>query len=103
MDHGGGKTIAREVIGVVGDSRHETLGIEAVPEIYVPFSQDPQRPLDLVIRTDAINLGALNTAVRNAVRQIDRGVFVPQLGPMESLLAASLAQPRFNMTLLGIF
>jgi putative ABC transport system permease protein len=103
IDRGGGKIIAREIVGLVGDSRHETLGIEAVPEIYVPFSQDPQRPLDLVIRTAAENLGPLNRAVRRTAHEIDRGVFVPQLAPMDSLLSASLAQPRFNMTLLGIF
>ena len=103
IDRGGGKTIARQVVGVIGDSRHETLGIEAVPEIYVPFPQDPQRPLDLVLRSGAQSLNGLNSGVRNAVQQIDRGVFVPQLQPMESLLSASLAQPRFNMTLLGVF
>ncbi|HEY8649559.1 MAG TPA: ABC transporter permease [Chthoniobacterales bacterium] len=103
VDRGGGKTIARPVVGVIGDSRHETLGIEAVPEIYVPFAQDPQPPLDLVLRTGMTNFNGLNAAIRDAVQQIDRGVFVPQLAPMESLVAASLAQPRFNMTLLGIF
>ena len=94
---------ARRIIGVAGDSRLESLGREAEPQIYVPFAQDPGRVLSLAVRTRAENLTGLNTAIRAAVQQLDRGVFVPQLHPMNSLLSASLAWPRFNSTLLGLF
>ena len=94
---------ARRIVGVAGDSRLESLGREAEPQIYVPFAQDPGRVLSLAVRTRAENLTGLNAAIRAAVQQLDRGVFVPQLHPMNSLLSASLAWPRFNSTLLGLF
>ncbi len=103
IDRGAGKKSVCTVVGVVGDSRHDALGTPAGPEMYVPLSQDPQRALDLVVRTASENLTGLNAGIRDAVQQIDRDVFVPQLRPMESLVSASLAQPRFNMMLLAIF
>ncbi len=103
IDRGAGKKSVCTVVGVVGDSRHDALSTPAGPEMYVPLSQEPQRALDLVVRTASENLTGLNAGIRDAVQQIDRGVFVPQVRPMESLLSTSLAQPRFNMTLLGVF
>jgi putative ABC transport system permease protein len=41
--------------------------------------------------------------VRRAIQSVDPEVYVPQLDRMTSLLAKRLAQPRFNMMLLGIF
>ena len=41
--------------------------------------------------------------MRRVVQGIDADVYVPQLKPMTSMLAQGLAQPRFNMMLLGIF
>jgi putative ABC transport system permease protein len=97
------KEVVREIIGVVGNSRHESLAIEPIPEFYVPFAQDPDRWTNLVLRTAHEKLSALETAVRNAVHEIDPDVYVPKLEPMRNLLATTLAQPRFNMMLLGCF
>ena len=97
------KEVSREIVGVVGNTRHESLAIEPVPEFYVPFAQDPDRWSDIVLRTTNEKLSGLDTALRNAVHEIDRDVYVPQLKPMGNLLATTLAQPRFNMMLLGCF
>ena len=69
IDAGGGiAPPRREVIGVVGNSRHESLAQEADPEFYVPFPQQPVRDLDFVVRASAWNLTGLDAAVRRAVR-----------------------------------
>jgi putative ABC transport system permease protein len=92
----------KEIVGVVGDSRHESLAIQPLPEFYIPASQDPQRRMDVVIRT-ATDPAGLQTALRNIVHEFDRDLFVPTLEPLEKHIGVTLAQPRFNMMLLGCF
>jgi putative ABC transport system permease protein len=92
-----------EVVGVVGDSRHDSLTAEPGPELYAPFSQDPGRSLDVVIRVSSGNLVGLDANVKHAVHEIDKDLFVPSLEPMTTLISTHLAQPRFNMFLLGVF
>jgi putative ABC transport system permease protein len=94
---------AWEIVGVVGNTHHDTLKTPPEAEFYVPFRQDPRRNLSLVVRTSSANLAGLDSAVARAVHGIDPDVFVPKLQPMESLLSESLAAPRFNMVLLGVF
>jgi putative ABC transport system permease protein len=92
----------KEIVGIVGGSRHESLAIQPLPEFYILASQDPQRRMDVVIRT-ASDLAGLQTALRNIVHEFDRDLFVPTLEPLEQHIGVTLAQPRFNMMLLGTF
>src|ERR1051325_8650845 len=48
--------LAFEIVGVVGNTRHESLAIDPLPTFYVPFDQDPDRRLMIVLRTAAKNL-----------------------------------------------
>jgi putative ABC transport system permease protein len=93
----------KQIVGIVAGSRHESLAIQPIPEFYIPATQDPQRRLDVVIRTTAAGAAGLQTAVRNVVHEFDRDLFVPNLEPLEKQIGATLAQPRFNMMLLGCF
>ena len=92
-----------EVIGVVGDTKHDELNAPLEPEMYTPFFQHPERRMFITLRTSVANPAGLDAAVRRIVHEIDKELFVPKLEPMTSLLSANLAQPRFNMILLGIF
>jgi predicted permease len=94
---------AMEVVGVVGSSHHESLAQEVIPEFYVPATQQPERRMDLVLRTSAAQLSGLDASIRNIVHEFDKDIYVPRLRSMETLLSASLAQPRFNVLLLGTF
>jgi putative ABC transport system permease protein len=97
------KEVLYEIVGVVGNSHHDSLAIEALPEFYVPFAQDPDRWTTVVLRTSKEKLSGLDAAVRNGVHEIDPDVYVPKLEPMQNLIGTTLAQPRFNMLLLGCF
>jgi putative ABC transport system permease protein len=97
------KSVPLEIIGVVASTRHESLAIDPIPEFYVPFAQEPDRRMDLVLRTSNQTLTGLQTSVARAVHEMDRDVYVPQLQPLEKLIGGTLAQPRFNMILLGTF
>jgi hypothetical protein len=103
IDRDGPQPPALEVIGVVGNSKHDSLSAEPEPEFYVPFPQEPERRLDIVLRTATNTLTGLDASVRQTVHEFDKDIFVPALQPMSQLLGAQLAQPRFNMILLAIF
>lgn len=103
IDRGEGKAPACEIIGVVGNSRHDSLAAPPGPEMYVPFQQDPTRTLDVVLRVTSTNLLGLQADVKRAVHEVDKDLFVPKLEPMTTFLSTQLAQPRFNMMLLAVF
>jgi putative ABC transport system permease protein len=99
----GKPTAPKEIIGIVGGSRHESLAIQPLSEFYIPAAQDPERRMDIVIRTAAIDSAGLQNSLRNIVREFDKDLYVPTLEPLEKRIGATLAQPRFNMMLLGCF
>jgi putative ABC transport system permease protein len=57
----------------------------------------------LVLRTSSEKLTGLENSARGAIHEIDRDIYVPHLKPLEELIGITLAQPRFNMMLLGVF
>ena len=96
-------TAPKEIIGIVGGSRHESLAVQPLPEFYIPAAQDPERRMDVVIRTAAADPAGLQNSLRNIVQKFDKDLFVPTLEPLEKRVGVTLAQPRFNMMLLGCF
>ncbi len=99
---GSGKTI-REIVGVVRSSKHDSLAEPARPEFYVPFAQDPDRYMDIVVRTSEPAPNEIENAIRRVVHEIDAQQFVPVITPLPQLLGRTLAQARFNTLLLGAF
>ena len=97
------KATALEIVGVVGNTRHESLAIEPIPEFYIPFEQDPDRRMHIVLRTALDKLSGLETAARNAIHEVDGDIYFPGLTPLPQLIGTTLAQPKFNMMLLGCF
>ncbi|MFN2542606.1 MAG: ABC transporter permease [Chthoniobacterales bacterium] len=96
-----GPPAPKQIVGIVGSSRHESLAIQPLPEFYIPVAQNPQRRMDVIIR--AVAADGLQTSLRNIVHEFDKDLFVPSLEPLESRIGVTLAQPRFNMMLLGCF
>jgi putative ABC transport system permease protein len=103
IDQPENKFNTHEVVGVVADTRHDSLAERQGPEMYVPFAQDPGRSLDIVLRVSSTNLAGLNADVKRGVHQVDKDLYVPTLEPMTAFVATRLAQPRFNMMLLAVF
>ena len=67
----GDKPAVREIVGVVGDTRHEQLADAPDPEIYRPFGQADWPFAGIAIRTSGDPL-ALAAAVRNAIWSVIR-------------------------------
>jgi putative ABC transport system permease protein len=91
-----------EVIGVVGDTRRESLDREPDPQVYALLSQDPKSSLTVVLRSD-VNPAALAKVAESEVHAIDPDLPVYGLQTMTDRLAESVARPKLYMVLLAIF
>jgi putative ABC transport system permease protein len=93
----------REIVGVVKDLKQREWTAEPQPEMYLPHSQAAApRYLTLVVRPNSSPLN-LAAAVEGEVWAIDKNLPVSEVRSMEEVIAASIAQQRFNVLLLGIF
>ena len=96
------------IVGIVGDVRGFGLDKEAKSEIYLPYQQQSFLPyislsrMHLVVRTTGDPNG-IAAAALESVREIDKDLPSPQARTMETVLAASIAERRSNMLLLGVF
>jgi putative ABC transport system permease protein len=92
------------VVGVVGDVRSSGLDRAPVAAIYRPYEQRGGRPtaFGIVVQTDAAPQ-ALIGAMRGVVRRVDPGVPVPEIRPMDALIARSVQPRLFQAALLSAF
>ena len=90
------------VVGVVSDIRNSTLDQDFLPEIYLPFVQQPSFVMTFVIRSKGDPSG-LASGVRQAIISIDKNQPLSKLVTMDEVLATAVAPQRFRMQLLGLF
>jgi putative ABC transport system permease protein len=97
------------IVGIAGDVRHTGLDAAAGPQVYMPHAQfvpfwrdTTARSLSVVIRSDR-DAGAIASAVRARVRELDPDLAVAQVRPMDAVLARSLAAERLQVQLLAVF
>src|SRR5882672_7719147 len=94
--------VLRTIVGVVGDAKYQGLGVEAGPQAYVPYSQSPYPGMRLIVRTTS-EPSSLIAAVRAQIQSVDSEEGPTRFASMTQLLADSVAQPRFNTFLIGLF
>jgi putative ABC transport system permease protein len=91
-----------EIIGVVGDIRHNGLTAEPRPTVFLAQSQVPGYYTYIVVRT-AMDPMQMATAIRREVRQADPRQPVADVQPMAQYVSSALARPRLYAVLLGAF
>jgi putative ABC transport system permease protein len=92
----------KEVVGVVADMRENGLEGEPVPELFVPYLQDPSFSMAFVIRAGS-NPEKLIGEVRQAVQSVDSNQPLSDATTLNQIIAGSIAPRRFKMLLLGMF
>jgi putative ABC transport system permease protein len=97
----------REIVGVVGDTRHEGLDAEADPAAYLPQRQrflslgaGFARTVTLVVRTTG---DAAAPLIRTVVAQVDAQVPIGLVRGMDDLIGDSIAPRRLNFVLVSAF
>ena len=94
---------SREIVGVVGDVRHEELDTEGGPEFYVPYRQATEPQMDVVVRAKVSDLSGIAASMREGIKEIDKEQYVPAVQPLTELVAGTLARRRFDALLTGLF
>ena len=97
-----GKDYDAEVVGVVGDVRHEALDADAAAEVFVPYSQSGFYGLTLAIRT-APGSPANPQVLKEQVWALDPLQPIFDTARLEQLISKTLRNQRFNLFVLGGF
>src|SRR5262245_12504790 len=104
----GSPTRWMEIVGVVGDVKHEGLDAETTPEVYIPYKQEFTalgngliRGLSLVVRSSS-DVASIVPLIRSAVAGVDDQQPVGLIRPMDDLIAQSVAPRRLNLLLLSV-
>jgi predicted permease len=94
------------IVGVVGDTRGNALGVEPQPVAYRCLCQQSGNrflsKMKVVVRTGGDPRPAVR-AVESAMYSVDRTQPVSDIKTMEERVAVALAPQRFNLLLLGLF
>lgn len=103
--------VQREIVGVSGDVKNDSLEEPPQPTMYTPFSQTSQHmvtvllgaiPVHWIVRTNT-DPAALTAQMQAAVLTIDQEEPIAEVRTMRDLLSTSLARWRFNMLLVAAF
>jgi putative ABC transport system permease protein len=101
----------RQIIGIVGDTRADSLNIDPEPTMYTPISQMPDgmsalnsrvAPLYWILRTK-VDPHTLAVPAAAAIRESTGGLPVAHIRTMDEIVIRNTARQRFNMLLLTIF
>ncbi len=101
--HPGNPPIARQIIGVVGNTRNGERWNPYLPEFFLPYAQNPghRRP-ELVMKVSGDPRSFANV-VRKTVAEIDKDAPVSAYRTLTADIDAQAAQPRFEAALVSGF
>ncbi|HEV7796546.1 MAG TPA: FtsX-like permease family protein [Pyrinomonadaceae bacterium] len=91
-----------EIVGIARDVKSAGLNAASEPAYYVPAAQAPLQDMTVLVRT-AGDPTTLVPALRSAVWAIDPKQPISNVSTLEMIVAESMAQPRLNMVLMGLF
>jgi putative ABC transport system permease protein len=92
----------REIVGVVGDMRHEGLHAAPRPTVFVPHAQLPFGALTFVVRAQNDPAAALR-AMRAELTALNSSMPIEDPTTLDSRLSESLRARRFHLALLVTF
>jgi predicted lysophospholipase L1 biosynthesis ABC-type transport system permease subunit len=90
------------IVGVVGDTRDQTVADQARPQFYRPHTQMTINPMALLVRVTAEPM-RYSEAVQRAIWQLEPDVVISDVQPMDDVIGDAVAQPRLLTALLTLF
>jgi putative ABC transport system permease protein len=97
-----GRETPYQIVGVVGDVKHDALDKESMPAVYFPNAQEAQNIATLVIRTGATPM-QLAPVIAQVIHAYDKDQAIADIQPLDLFLSKSVARPRFQSVLLTTF
>jgi len=102
VDPSAEETVWLNVVGVVGNTKLETLDATPRMQVYFPYRQVGAVSAELLVRSER-DLEALVPFVRDVVFSVDADQPIAGVGIMENLVAASIGDRRLLTLLLTLF
>ncbi len=94
--------VTREIVGIVKNEKFRGLAEEVPPAIYPTFSQAPFPEFFLLARSKDRPERVLD-GIRDTVGRIDRELALGDVATLDERISASVAEPRFTMTVFAFF
>jgi putative ABC transport system permease protein len=92
-----------EIIGVIRDFKQQGIDRPLNPQVYAPLSQMPFFNVGtIVIRVQGDPM-SLARSVRAELAHVDKDQPIDRLETMQTIVSGTIAQPRFQARLLGLF
>jgi putative ABC transport system permease protein len=91
-----------EIIGIVADNKSTGLDASVRPIAYYAHSHFPVSSMTFVVRTSG-EPQPMSRSLIAAIHEMDANQPVANVRTMDEVLSESVAQPRFQATLLGLF
>jgi putative ABC transport system permease protein len=98
----GGQGFSCEIIGVVRDSKYLSLGEDAAPYLFLPYSQNSSPVMTLLVRANG-NPENLTASVRREVQALDDNLPPFNVVTLSENISISLFPARFGALLLSGF
>jgi putative ABC transport system permease protein len=90
------------IVGVVSSIKSDGFDAPAMPHVYFPLLQNPGVTAAIYLRTST-DPGTLGDAIRGEVQSVDPGIPVFAVRTLNEVVAKSLADRRFALTILAVF
>jgi putative ABC transport system permease protein len=90
----------QEIVGIVGNVRHDGLETPPDPEVYVPYRQRAPGAWSVAVRTSGDPF-AVAGAIREQVRAVDPDEPVSSLRSMDDVVSSSVSARRLSLFLYG--
>ena len=90
----------QQVVGVVGDTKQESIAGETEPEVYVCYTQRPSSGFTFVVRTKG-DPAAMASTIRSALSSQDSSVPMADVETFDSIVSRSVRDQRASVLLLG--
>jgi len=103
FDHTTEPIVARQIIGVVGDTRTDDMWEPYQPQFFLPYAQDPSHQRTLVVMKVAGDPLSYENTVRKIVAGLDRDAPVFSYTTFADSIKLQAAQPRFEAVLVSGF
>jgi predicted permease len=90
------------IVGVVADTRDQTVAGAARPQFYRPHTQMTINPMALLVRVTDEPM-RFSESVQRAIRELEPDVVISDVRPMNEVIGDAVAQPRLLTALLTLF
>jgi putative ABC transport system permease protein len=97
-----GVRLQGDIVGVVGDVKQSSLATATLPQFWAAYEQWPMASPTIVLHGTR-DLDAIVADARGVVRELDPDLALSSVKTLDTIVAESVAQPRFYMVLLAAF